>query len=320
MTPVFIFSLPRSGSTLLQRILATSDHISTTAEPWILLPFVYLLKPTGISAEYWHDHFYRASQDFFLHLPDKSDSYKNEVRSLIQNLYTLAAAPDAHYFLDKTPRYHLIVNEIIDLFPDGKFIFLWRNPLAVVSSMVHSWFDGRWRVKLHHIDLFDGVTNLVHAYLRHTPKICALKYEDLLNNTTQELDRLCAYLEIDPGTITADAYRETRVDGAMGDHTGDAKFTVLSQSPIDQWKSTFNNPYRRRWAKKYLQWIGSENLKVMGYTYSELITQLKSDKNKGITTVCFDLINVVYAHLSVWYPSTTRKYQLHTTQPSPIKG
>jgi hypothetical protein len=40
-TPLFLLSLPRSGSTLAQRILAAHAGIATTSEPWILLPYLY---------------------------------------------------------------------------------------------------------------------------------------------------------------------------------------------------------------------------------------------------------------------------------------
>ena len=38
VTPVFVMATPRSGSTLLQRVLTTYDEVGSTAEPWVLLP------------------------------------------------------------------------------------------------------------------------------------------------------------------------------------------------------------------------------------------------------------------------------------------
>ncbi|MBA3701438.1 MAG: sulfotransferase [Rubrobacteraceae bacterium] len=43
-TPLFLLSLPRSGSTLAQRFLAAHDAIATASEPWILLPYFYTLR------------------------------------------------------------------------------------------------------------------------------------------------------------------------------------------------------------------------------------------------------------------------------------
>ena len=50
--PIFVFSLPRSGSTLLQRVLMSHNDISSVAEPWILLPQIYSLKKEGTLSEY----------------------------------------------------------------------------------------------------------------------------------------------------------------------------------------------------------------------------------------------------------------------------
>ena len=45
--PVFILSLPRAGSTLLQRMLNVHPEIASTVEPWILLPFLSSLREGG---------------------------------------------------------------------------------------------------------------------------------------------------------------------------------------------------------------------------------------------------------------------------------
>ena len=50
--PLFILSLPRSGSTLLQRVLANHPDVATTPEPWVLLPMVYGHTDPDTPAEY----------------------------------------------------------------------------------------------------------------------------------------------------------------------------------------------------------------------------------------------------------------------------
>ncbi|MEZ4607679.1 MAG: sulfotransferase [Deinococcales bacterium] len=63
MTPLFLFSLPRSGSTLLQRILAAHPDIATLSEPWFILPLIYMTRDEGIYSEYDHSHLTRALTD-----------------------------------------------------------------------------------------------------------------------------------------------------------------------------------------------------------------------------------------------------------------
>src|SRR6516165_4829830 len=49
---IFLFSQPRAGSTLLQRILGRHPDIHTVAEPWIMLPSFYVMRPDRCEAEY----------------------------------------------------------------------------------------------------------------------------------------------------------------------------------------------------------------------------------------------------------------------------
>ena len=49
---IFIISQPRSGSTLLQRILAGHPEIQTSAETWLLLHPTYAFRTSGIDTDY----------------------------------------------------------------------------------------------------------------------------------------------------------------------------------------------------------------------------------------------------------------------------
>ena len=101
--PVFIFSMPRAGSTLAQRILASNELVSTSAEPWLMLPQLYALREAGAFAEYKHKFSTRAIHDFIELLPRKKDDYDDCLRQFMLELYGKAAKPGAKYFLDKTP-------------------------------------------------------------------------------------------------------------------------------------------------------------------------------------------------------------------------
>jgi hypothetical protein len=124
ITPIFLFSLPRSGSTLTQRILATHHAVETVSEPWILLPFLYSRVREGVYAEYGHRVAFEAIEDFCSELPGGSEAYLGEIKELALRLYRLRAKAGTQYFLDKTPRYHVISAEIVRLFDDARFVFL----------------------------------------------------------------------------------------------------------------------------------------------------------------------------------------------------
>jgi hypothetical protein len=272
--PIILFSLPRSGSTLLQRILSVDSNISTVAETWLLLPHVYALRQKGVFTEYSHSWSSQALEDLLGRLPRGKQDYLECLGDAMTALYAKLSDEGARYFLDKTPRYALIADEVINMFGSGKFIFLWRNPLAVVSSMIETWGDGKWNIYIYKVDLFDGLERLIDVYRENSETTLAVQYEALLQAPEQELGRVMHYLGLEPAPAMLDVLPETRLSGVMGDPTGVEEYRSVSTRPIEKWKSTINNPLRRSWCRRYLQWIGRDRLALMGYDLDELLEEI----------------------------------------------
>jgi hypothetical protein len=86
----------------------------------------------------WHEFVREALEDFTAVLPSGAEDYRRTVHDAALRLYALAAGPSALFFVDKTPAYSLIVDEIALTLPEARLVFLWRHPLAVVSSVVET--------------------------------------------------------------------------------------------------------------------------------------------------------------------------------------
>jgi hypothetical protein len=271
--PIFLLSLPRSGSTLVQRVLAAHEGIATAAEPWLLLPHGYALRETGIAADYTQPLAARAIREFVGQLPAGEDDYWASLRNFALDLYSKAAGEEVTYFLDKTPRYHFVAPELFRMFPDAKIIFLWRNPLAVVSSIVGTWTKGKWNVDRWQGDL-RGVEALVEAYEAHRDTSLAVNYETLVGDPDRTWPAIFEYLELpfDPSLLTS--FSDVTLEGKMGDPTGKHHYRELSTEPLLKWKGTLGTPWRKRWCRSYLDWIGPERLATMGYDASELRAEL----------------------------------------------
>jgi len=295
ITPIFIFSLPRSGSTLLQRILAAHPQVHTTAEPWLLLPPLYSLRRGGVYAEYNHQYLHRAISEFCLELPNGEEDYTDSVRAFALDLYRKVSPPGTRYFLDKTPRYHLVAETIIRMFPEGKFIFLWRNPLAVSASVIDSFGGGRWRLHDYKIDLFDGLEELLKGYTAHGDRCLALKFEDMINDPLREFRVVFEYLGLPFEKEILSRFSEIRFRGRLGDPTGRERYTELSREPLEKWHRILRNPLRKAWARKYLHWLGDARLATMGYQRSLVLEELEAVP-AGMQYLFSDLIRV---HLGV---------------------
>ena len=271
--PIFIFSVSRSGSTLVQRVIASHKDVTTVSEPWILLPYGYTFRAKGVAAEYQHSSLVRAIEDFCKELPHGDDDYRAELRAVVLRLYEKAHG-GGRFFVDKSPPYCLISEEIIRLFPEAKFVFLWRNPLSIVSSIIHTFKP--WHPTLFRSDLFIGLPRLVAAYLAHSTQAYSVRFEDLLGGDERQWSALMDYLgiEFEPDALTR--FSELSLNGRMGDPTGVKRYSTLSSEPHEKWKGTLANPLRKEWCRRYLRYLGDDRLKVMGYDIRQLVRELDS--------------------------------------------
>jgi hypothetical protein len=274
--PIFLFSVSRSGSTLTQRVIAAHDGVATVSEPWLLLPYAYALRREGVSAEYFHPLMVTAIDDFCRQLPAGVEDYRKEMREFALRLYEKAANGGARYFLDKSPCYYLVAEEIMRLFPDGKFVFLWRNPLSIMASIIETFNDSRWYPSLFRGDLFVGLPRLVSAYHANSSRVHSVRFEDLVGGGDLHWRRLMDYLGIEFDAETLDRFCEVKLSGHMGDPTGVEQYSALSTEPAQKWKSKLANPMRKAWCRRYLRFLGEERLTAMGYDLAQIMRELDS--------------------------------------------
>ncbi len=272
--PIFLFSMPRSGSTLVQRVIAAHRGVATTSEPWLLLPHIYASRSSGIVAEYPHKLLSEAIEDFCEQLPGGARRYREELHDFIVRLYDAAAGPGATHFLDKSPPYHLVAGEVMRLFPEARCIFLWRNPLAIVASLVRTWLGGEWRPLAFRQQLFVGAPRLVSAYLATDDRAYSVRYEDLVTGEETAWRGLMGHLQIEFEPRALRSFHDVSLHGRHGDSTGRRLYPSLSLEPTDKWRQTIDNPLRTAWCRRYLRFLGERRLRAMGFELSELLSEL----------------------------------------------
>lgn len=272
------------------------SSIDSVAEPWFLLPLLGIWNNEDCFANYHYGMCRGAFQDLVSRMEGGEAAMRTHQREYCESVYAnLAKGKSCRYFLDKTPRYHLIAEEISKTFPKAKIIFLWRNPISVVASMCDTWYDNEWKVHRHHLDLFHGVENLVNAAKLLRGRALHIQYEALVNNKEHELARLAEFLHLDAfsGVPTS------RPQGRYGDPTGAQKYdSSVSSRSTEKWKNALKTAYRRRWMRRYLQWIGAGRLQVMGYDLEELmnlVNEVKTHRMGSVRDVLFHVSGILYA-------------------------
>ena len=277
---VFLISLPRSGSTLLQKMLARHTAIHTTAEPWLMLHPVYALKDAGIETEYEANFARRALQENFLAgIPEGEELYLRALRELAATLYSRALELSGKpVFLDKTPRYFNIIPELYRIFPKAKFVILRRNPAAVVSSILKTWFknDGaKFRADPHYRDIVRGI-RLMNAGVRQLgPQAITVGYEDLVADPGKTLSDLCCRLDLvfDPDMLAYSGKEEPR--SRFGDQTNVFHHAGAVDEYVDAWQTNLSTRRLRSLAAKIITELGAAEIEHWGYSYSGLLEKLE---------------------------------------------
>lgn len=269
-TPIFILSLPRSGSTLLQRMLLAGGQCATLGEPSLLLRFLGDGKDVARYATYRENNLEVSMQDMRAKWGGFDDTYREGVRNLMLSIYT-NLADGAEFFVDKTPRYTLIPEEIHKTFPNAKFIILWRHPLAVAASVSTTFYKGRWRFDDFIVDLTTGIDRLHAFHKKHEKKVCSIRYEDLVSSPNDTLKTIGDYLGLTNLNTVSDQVLPQDTGGTLGDPLGVEKYQKLSTDSRDHWINSYSNWYRQNWAREYFKNPRSKWLDELAYTLPEQI-------------------------------------------------
>ena len=255
---------------MLQRLLLADGRCATLGEPSLLLRLLGGDEVVVRKATYWESLVTTSQDDIREAWGGFDEAWRQGVRGLMNRIYD-GLAGDKEWFLDKTPRYTLIAEEIIRTFPDAKFLVLWRHPMAVAASVAYTFRKGRWCPDEYAIDLHAGLDRL-HAFCTaHETQICQVRYEDLVEDPARELGRIGEYLGWDGLAEAGGRELPGSAGGTHGDPTGVKKYATVSPKSRDAWVEQIDNWYRRGWARRYLHAERAEWLSALGYELTDEI-------------------------------------------------
>ncbi len=281
---IFIISQPRSGSTLLQRVLSGHPDIQTSAETWLMLHPAYGLRYNkGIKTDYDAGFTTVGVKEFLQNYTDGEQVYTDAVREWARVIYGNALLKGGKkYFLDKTPRYFFIIAELYRFFPKAKFVFLIRNPMAVLASELKTYVKGDWNV----LSVFEPDLRRAPAWILAGIELLGtqaitIKYEDFVADPERNIAELCARLNLEFHATMLN-YGDTPVPkGKMNDPVGIHQHTRPSTDSVDKWKELSGDSQSRHLALHYLADLGPDTINRLGYSYPEIENTLRAGVAKG---------------------------------------
>ena len=192
ITPIFIIGMPRSGSTLIEQILASHSQIQGTMETMVL-PSVK--RRAHRLCELKHSKSY---------LDGIGDLTPRELSSLGQDyldgtaLYRGGLQP---YMIDKLPNNFEHVGLIHKILPQAKIIDMRRNPMDCGYSLYKQYFHAGvdYSYDLTHIGTYyNGYMRLMDHWQGALPEaVYYLSYESIIDDLEGQLRPLLSYMGLE---------------------------------------------------------------------------------------------------------------------------
>jgi hypothetical protein len=284
---VFLIGAPRSGTTLLARMLGAHSMIHQRAEPHLITPIAHLGYYASVQkAPYDPLNAEQAIHELVADLPHGEADYLDALRAYTDLLYErlMTRAPGKRFFLDKTPAYALVLPFLTRLYPRARYVVLTRHPLAVLSSYVESFFDGDYAVAVRHNPILARYVPALARLLRERPvPLVHVRYEELVREPEVQFRRVCEHLGI-PFEAAAIAYGEHgEAPKGLGDPTGVDRHTRPVATSVSKWAAELAaNPEALALVGGLIDELDPADLETLGYPRAEIIAQLEAARGAPV--------------------------------------
>ena len=187
--PIFIVGLPRTGTTLVERIVSSHSQVYSAGELSALSGAIgRMLQRAGTRLEGWGGYGAALS-----HLD--GESIAREYLAL-----SYSRRGDRPRFCDKHPANFFYCGLILRAFPDAHIVHLTRHPLAACYAIYKTRFNNAYPFAYDLDELADfyiGYRRLMAHWHRVLPgRILDVGYEDLVTAQEATTRRLLEYLEL----------------------------------------------------------------------------------------------------------------------------
>jgi hypothetical protein len=192
--PLFLIGVPRSGTTLLCKLLRSHPNILMTNESGVFLQMHYAIdiaakrKPIGFESGIESKEYFT---EWSKHLDDRACHL---IDSFYQHLAQLEGRNEVIYWGDKHPHYDLCLSNLQRWFPKARYIYIVRNPFDTTCSIAAM---NHWDYEKSFKTWNELSANYENQISQIVPsQLLTLRYEDLVANPLGKLQKIFAWLAI----------------------------------------------------------------------------------------------------------------------------
>ncbi len=255
----FIIGRPRSGTTLIRMVFDAHPNVNIPIES----PFIVSMYGRYKKVRIWNKKNLQQFYDdlfSFNHFSEwtlDTDRLKSELfamegehdfNELIQIVYSnyKSMFPKEEILLqgDKNPYFTLYINKLAKIFPEAKFLFIYRDYRDHFYSMSRVDFEAdipaliAWRWKYY-------VRDTERFIKKHQDRSLLFRYEDFVDSPTKYLKQFCSFLNIPHDKNVLDYY--TVKDTAKKFHAEEMEkyhtslMKPVNKSRIGLWKAKLSD-------------------------------------------------------------------------------
>lgn len=190
-TPIFIVGMPRSGTSLIEQILASHSQVDGAGELRFMPYIAQIYLPSITNTPY----------PFAISKMNEQMSHVLSAHYL-KTLREYQQRPNVTRIIDKLPHNHLNIPLIRRILPQAKIIICEREPVDNCWSIWSHYFpDGHnYKCKMEHLAAtYQHYTKLMDYFRSHLPSkyIYTQNYEALLDAPEEQIRELLAFCDLE---------------------------------------------------------------------------------------------------------------------------
>lgn len=240
---IFVGGVPRSGTSIFQKILGGHSNIFAGPE------FDHLNSTMNLMNRYLRGILSQRQTIFYS---------ENEVLSEFNNLLTsffirTIKENNVRFISEKTPSNILVFNDLKRIFPEAKFIWVIRHPMACLSSFRNVAAKNKNASVGHNIfrdsEQIKQYLSAGEKFYNANPATChKIYYEDLILNQVETTKSVCDFVGVDFEHDMLDTTKPSDLLSSInwqaaeeeGFFSEGLKDKPLDLSVVDKWKTELN--------------------------------------------------------------------------------